>query len=260
MLPSFPGEQASCRPAAERVFAIASEIRYTDAFVCIVPILESDMPTLLKLAAFDLDGVIADTEPLHKNAKLRIFRELDLKNSMDLDQHIGRPNSELWMSVIRENSLDRTPKELEKTQYDYILEQMRDDHIPLSDGLVDLVDAFERAGARCGVCSSSDRYYVDRVLALYGLTGRFGFVVAGDQVPEKKPAPDGYRKLAADAGVDPAFAVAIEDSSAGVASATAAGLRCIGYVNPTSGKQDLRGSFMRVHKLAEITSWLDRNT
>ncbi len=32
------------------------------------------MPTRLKLAAFDLDGVIADTEPLHKNAKDTIRR------------------------------------------------------------------------------------------------------------------------------------------------------------------------------------------
>lgn len=214
------------------------------------------MPTLLKLAAFDLDGVIADTEPLHKNAKLRIFRELGLKNSMDLDRHVGRPNSELWLSIIKENDLDRTPEEFERMQYDYILEQMRADGVPLSDGLVDLLDAFDRAGALLGVCSSSDRYYVDRVLTLYGLAGRFGHIVAGDQVPEKKPAPDGYRKLAADAGVEPACAVAIEDSRAGVAAATAAGLRCIGYVNPTSGKQDLRGSFMQVRTLAEITAWL----
>ncbi len=158
-------------------------------------VLESDMPTRLQLAAFDLDGVLADTEPLHKKAKLRIFRELGLKNSMDLDEHIGKPNSVLWLSIIKENNLDSTPREFERMQYDYILEQMRDDAIPLSDGLLDLLDAFERLGVCLGVCSSSDRHYVDRALAFYGLTERFRHIVAGDQVPEKKPAPDGYRKL-----------------------------------------------------------------
>jgi len=214
------------------------------------------MPTNLELAAFDLDGVIANTEPMHKSAKLRIFKELGIRNDMDLDSHIGRPNSELWDAIIRDNNLDRTPKELEILQYDHILEQMRDDRTPVSDGLLELLDAFAEAGVRCGVCSSSDRYYVDKVLAFFGLADRFSPVVGGDQVPHKKPAPDGYLKLVADAGIEPGRAMAIEDSKAGVASATTAGLRCIGYVNPTSGDQNLDAAFMKVTKLADIAAWL----
>lgn len=214
------------------------------------------MASPLELVAFDLDGVIADTEPLHKKAKLRIFKEYGIHNSVDLDQHIGRPNSELWTVIIRENNLDRTPKEFERMQYDYILEQMRENRTPTSAGLMELLTALDAMKIRCGVCSSSDRYYVDKVLAFFSLTERFSPIVAGDQVAEKKPAPDGYLKLIADAGAPAARAVAIEDSSAGIAAATAAGLKCIGYANPTSGNQDLGKAFMQVDALAEITRWL----
>ncbi len=72
----------------------------------------------------------------------------------------------------------------------------------------------------------------------------------------KKPAPDGYMKLLADAGVAAAAAVAIEDTLAGVTAAVAAGLRCIGYANPTSGKQDLSQAFMRVGSLGEVAAWV----
>ncbi len=212
----------------------------------------------LELIAFDLDGVVADTEPLHRNAKLRIFKEFGLENSVDLDKHVGRPNSELWTAIIRENDLTRSPKEFEALQYEYILEEMREKRTPLSEGLASLLAALEERGVRCGVCSSSDRSYVDRVLQFYGLADRFSPVVAGDQVAAKKPAPDGYLQLLAEAGVAAESAVAIEDSQAGAAAATAAGLRCIGYVNPTSGNQDLSAAFMRVASLGAIAEWVGK--
>lgn len=213
------------------------------------------MPKNIKFVIFDLDGVVADTEPKHRSAKLRIFAELGLKNPVDLDAHVGRPNSELWIEVIRDNNLDKTPAEMERMQYDYILEQLVVEKTPMSRGIERLLACLDAAGVPCGICSSSDRYYVDKVLAFFNLTGRFRPIVGGDEVPTKKPAPDGYLKLLRDAGVDAAAAVAIEDSRAGSEAATTAGVRCIGYANPTSGNQDLSLCFMKVNMLDEIAGW-----
>lgn len=210
-----------------------------------------------ELIVFDLDGVIADTEPLHKEAKLRIMRKLGLANSVDLDRHIGRPNSELWKAVIEENGVSLTPAELERMQYDSILGQLAENGTPLSKGLPGLLDVVvSRLGLAAAVCSSSDRYYVDRVLAHFDLRERFAAVVGGDEVPQKKPAPDAYLLAVERAGSVPGRSVAIEDTAAGVASALAAGLACAGYVNPTSGRQDLTGTFMRASSLGDIADWL----
>lgn len=211
----------------------------------------------LELFIFDLDGVIADTEPLHRISKLRIFDKLGVTSTVDLDRHVGRPNVELWSSVIDENGLvDKTPKELERMQYDLILEQLAENRATVTDRLHGLLDALADAGVRCALCSSSDRYYVDRVLAFFGYAGRFSPVVGGDEVAEKKPSPDGYLKVLRDAGVDASRAAALEDTSAGVAAAVAAGLTCIGYANPTSGNQDLSRATMRVNGLAEVIDWV----
>jgi HAD superfamily hydrolase (TIGR01509 family) len=129
----------------------------------------------------------------------------------------------------------------------------------MTDGLAGLLDSLSSAGIRCGLCSSSDRYYVDRVLAFFDLGQRFSPIVGGDQVARKKPAPDGYRKLLRDAGLAPDRVMAIEDSSAGVAAAVGAGLRCIGYINPTSGRQDLGAAFLRASRMGEIADWVLSN-
>lgn len=205
---------------------------------------------------FDLDGVIADTEPLHRKAKERLLAELACGVAVDLDAYVGRPNSELWHSVIARCGVGCSAEELERRQYDSILEQARANGTRPSAGLEALLDFLAVAGIGCGLCSSSDRYYVERMLAFLGLEKRFAPIVAGDEVPRKKPAPDGYRKATLEAGCEAGRVVAVEDSRAGVTAALAAGLRCIGYGNPTSGEQDLSGATFRVTALVDVIDWL----
>jgi HAD superfamily hydrolase (TIGR01509 family) len=213
----------------------------------------------MDLIAFDLDGVVADTEPLHKLAKERILSEIGCDARIDLDSYVGRPNSDFWGNVIQQCDLSLSHEELERRQYDFILEYMHDNRTPMTHGLADLLDSLSEAGIRCALCSSSDRYYVDRVLAFFDLGQRFSPIVGGDQVERKKPAPDGYRKVVRDANLVPDRVIAIEDSSAGVAAAIGAGLRCIGYINPTSGRQDLGAAFFRASRMGEIADWVLSN-
>ena len=54
-----------------------------------------------------------------------------------------------------------------------------------------------------------------------------------------KPAPDVFLLAARRLDVDPKDCIVIEDSGLGVRAAKAAGMKALGYINPTSGKQDL---------------------
>ncbi|HSD79360.1 MAG TPA: HAD-IA family hydrolase, partial [Solirubrobacteraceae bacterium] len=58
--------------------------------------------------------------------------------------------------------------------------------------------------------------------------GAFDVTVAGDEVANPKPAPDGYLAAAAALGAEPAACVALEDSPPGVAAAKAAGMLVVG--------------------------------
>jgi beta-phosphoglucomutase len=97
--------------------------------------------------------------------------------------------------------------------------------------------AVRYAAARVPVAivSGAARAEIEPVLAGAGLTDVFAAVVASDHVRDGKPHPEGYLtalERLANGGPPPApqDVVAFEDTEAGVASAKAAGLRCIGVL------------------------------
>jgi haloacid dehalogenase superfamily, subfamily IA, variant 3 with third motif having DD or ED len=212
----------------------------------------------VQLFIFDLDGVLADTEPLHTYAKREILKETGLLTEKDVTDYIGKPNKDMWQEILLENGRDEpAPDALERRQYEIILEQMQARNIGGTEGLDALLDALASRGIKMGVCSSSDRHYVDGVLAILQRAERFDYIVGGDEVATKKPAPDGYLRVLALAGVAPGDAMALEDSFSGMTAACAAGIACVGLISPESGEQDLSAGIAQVHRLEEVIPLLD---
>jgi beta-phosphoglucomutase-like phosphatase (HAD superfamily) len=87
-----------------------------------------------------------------------------------------------------------------------------------------------------GVVSGAARAEIEPVLRAAGLAHSVAFVIAAEDVSAGKPDPAGYLKALASLGGDvPARkVVALEDSEAGVASARAAGLRCVAVMGTLS--------------------------
>ncbi len=207
----------------------------------------------LKLIIFDLDGVIFDSEPLHENAKRRILAEGGISENIDLSWSVGQPNKILWNTIISKFHLEKPENELEELQYNYILEEVISKDIKLSEGLENQLQSLRESNIKLGLASSSDRHYVDSVLRYYKIAHYFDYIVAGDEVARKKPEPDIYLKILNLSDVAKHGAIAIEDSKAGSEAAVAAGLKCIGYLNPTSGRQDLSKCCVRINQISQIT-------
>jgi HAD superfamily hydrolase (TIGR01509 family) len=93
-------------------------------------------------------------------------------------------------------------------------------------GALELV-ARLRGRVPLGLASNSPQRLVDAALSSARLTNVFDVVVTSDDVPRSKPAPDIYLLACERLGVPPEQVLALEDSSAGVASAKAAGLSVI---------------------------------
>jgi beta-phosphoglucomutase len=109
-------------------------------------------------------------------------------------------------------------------------------------------DAVRHAAARVpvGIVSGAYRREIEPVLAGAGLVGAVALLVAADDVVRGKPDPEGYERAVAILGLAPAEVVAFEDTEAGVASATEAGLHCVGVLG-TMGADRLA----RAHELVE---------
>ena len=210
------------------------------------------------LVIFDLDGVILDSEPLHEHAKRRILAEAGIDENIDLSWSVGQPNKVLWENMKKRFGFLKTEEELERIQYKYILEEVNDKQLKTSHGFMELLQWLKHNSIKIGLASSSNRYYLDSILVYYNINKYFDYTVAGDEVERKKPEPDVYKKVLTYFKIPEIKVLAIEDSKAGSEAAVSAGIRCIGYRNPTSGNQDLKKCKIQVTDISEIITILPK--
>lgn len=180
-------------------------------------------------AVFDNDGLLLDTEEAWTRAEVRLFTAhgsvftIDHKRDLIGSSH-AIAAAKLEAMLERPGEGDSLIDELQAL----VLEEAASEPVPPRPGAIELLDALDAAGVPIGLASNSERRFVDLVLGSAGVADRFRVVVAGDEVDHPKPAPDLYLAACAGLGVDPADAVALEDSPTGVAAARAAGMRVVG--------------------------------
>jgi HAD superfamily hydrolase (TIGR01509 family) len=114
------------------------------------------------------------------------------------------------------------------------------------------VDFLKRAAktAPCAVVTGSPRADVEEGLRRIGALDAVKLVLGAGEYEAGKPSPSGYLKAAELLGVDPARCVVIEDSSVGVASAVAAGMKVVALDRSSSVVQTFAGETWKVKDLA----------
>ncbi|HKG10897.1 MAG TPA: HAD family phosphatase, partial [Gaiellaceae bacterium] len=159
-----------------------------------------------------------------------------------------------WSRYMHERvGLEQAPEEINDLVVERMAERYRS-QLPLLPGAV---EAVERIAARwpLAVASSSNRVLIDLVLELSGLAPSFRATVSSEEVARGKPAPDVYLEAARRLGVEPTHAAAVEDSSAGIRSASAAGMRVVAIPNRSfpPGDEPLALADVVLESLAELT-------
>ena len=107
------------------------------------------------------------------------------------------------------------------------------------DGIRKLLDELKSCGIKIGLASSSSKEFIELILNKLGVIEYFEVIISGEDVQKSKPAPDIFQKAAEALNVEPSNCLVIEDSGHGVKAAKLAEMKCIGFNNPNSGKQDL---------------------
>ena len=177
---------------------------------------------------FDIDGTLADTDPLHLEAfnqtfapfghhfdKARFALELQGKANEAIAARFvpHLPPQEQMAVMDRKEALFR---DLARTQ------------IHAVPGLFDLLDTADLWAIPMAAVTNAPRPNAELILHGLGIYNRFKAIVIGAELAHGKPHPlpylEGLRLLDADA----AYSLAFEDSRTGIASATAAGLATIG--------------------------------
>ena len=130
---------------------------------------------------------------------------------------------------------------------------------PVRPGIVEWIDAARLAGLPVGVASSSTPRWVEGNLERLGLRPLVDFVAATERGQEGKPAPRVYLHACSGLGIDPARAIAVDDSPTGLTAAIAAGMRCVTVPNRITAAMSFDGSHHHAVSLAHVdpAEWLD---
>jgi HAD superfamily hydrolase (TIGR01509 family) len=212
---------------------------------------------LLAALVFDFDGLIVDTESSGYTTAAEVFAAHGHELSLDWwHSIIGTADHPHWSEVLEARlgapipDRARVIADRQLRHHALVAEQ------PLSDGLLQLLDAADAAGVPAAVASSSSQAWVAGNLARLGILDRFQTIASGDQVERTKPAPDVYLAACRALDVLPTNAVAFEDSPNGIAAAKAAGLACVAVPGPMTAALDLSAADLVVASLADV-GWHD---
>jgi HAD superfamily hydrolase (TIGR01509 family) len=179
---------------------------------------------------FDLDGLLLDSEHLWDEVREELAHERGGTWSPSAQRDMMGMSSPEWSAYMHDViGLAEPPEEINRLVVERMLARYAE-ALPLLPGAV---EAVERLAARwpLGLASSSNRPLIDRALEEAGLAGLFRATVSSEEVARGKPAPDVYLEAARRLGVDPAEAVAVEDSHNGIRSAKAAGMGVVAIPN-----------------------------
>ncbi len=132
-----------------------------------------------------------------------------------------------------------------------------DGNVSAMPGLFELIDALDARNVKRAVASSGVRRYVEAVLRSIGAVERFEVVVTADDVANGKPAPDAFLRAAERLGVKPQACLVLEDAPNGIASARAAGMRCVAVPNDFTRALDLSAADYIMPSLHAVRDALD---
>ena len=195
---------------------------------------------MLRAIVFDFDGVIANSEPLH----FRGYRDILAEEAVTLTEPdyyakylgfddvgafeaIGKAHDLAWGAAKIADLVARKAVRLEELERDVSV---------LFPGAADAIRT-AAAAMPIAVASGARGDEIRRVLSREGLLKYFAAIVAAEDTPVSKPAPDPYLRAVAllsshvGGGLRAAECVAIEDSHWGLESARAAGLHTVAVTN-----------------------------
>lgn len=199
---------------------------------------------------WDMDGVLADSGPLHLEAWRRLASERGRGlTDEEFRQTFGMRNDEIVTRLFG----DLPPacaSLLAERKEGYFREAARA-HLEARAGARRLLTELGNMGFLQALASSAPTANVELVLDTLGLRDSFQAVVTGADVRKGKPNPEVFLLAADRLGVPPERCVVVEDAVVGVQAAKAANMRCIA-VTSTNTRQELRQADLVVDSLDEL--------
>jgi len=199
----------------------------------------ADANELIRRAAaliLDVDGTLAETEELHRQAFNHAFAQHGL--DWQWDRALYKDLLRVTGGKERMRAYQETPgiapplsdadiAELHRIKTAHYAGLIETGCCPLRPGVIELLDAAKARGQRLAIATTTSHGNIDALLSQAlgpGWATGFDAIIAGDDVRHKKPAPDVYLEALARLKLGAADCLAIEDSANGLIAASGAGI------------------------------------
>jgi HAD superfamily hydrolase (TIGR01509 family) len=226
-----------------------------------------------KAIIFDVDGTLSETEEAHRHAFNDTFREFGLNWSWSPELYrelLKTTGGKERMAAYVRDHLGGTADadditRIHKRKTERYGELIAGGAAGLRPGIKSLIEDATRQGCRLAVATTTNRPNVDKLIAATlgkAASDVFEVIAAGDEVENKKPAPDVFNLALAGLGLAPEDCVAMEDSRNGLLSARGAGIPCV--VSPSIYTNDAEfseanvviGCFSQVASIGDLRATL----
>ena len=209
---------------------------------------------MLKAVIFDMDGVLVNSEPLHRKAYFDMFEEFNLNVSNSLyESFTGKSTSaickelcEIFDLSISHEKLMFSKRKHFKTIFD------NDPEFQMIGGALSLIKNYFFNNLTLILASSASMTNINRVFKKFDLDKFFKAKISGADLKESKPNPEIFIKAAKLSGFSKSECIVIEDSTNGIIAAKSAEIFCIGFNSPNSKNQNYNEADLITNDLNEI--------
>ena len=223
----------------------------------------------LKAIIFDMDGTLANTEDIHRQAFNAAFNEAKIalqwdraeyKQLMSISGGRERLRQYLLKHYIKDDQTESVLKlaeRLHKRKSAIYRQKLIDGHVGFRPGIRRLIDEAISNKIRLAIATSSSTKNVETLLKMAlgdKALDLFSTIVTCDIVEEKKPSPAVYLYALDALGLDARNCIALEDSHNGNLAALTAGLRTVITTHLFTNDDDFSGAALVVNQLGEPAS------
>ncbi len=222
---------------------------------------DDSFPWRYRAVAFDLDGLLIDTEPVFSEAVRRYLDRRGLAFDPEiLHVMMGSPAVQTLPRFREHYNLTDPLETIGIECKDLFFEVLGDEPGPLMPGVVALLERLQERQIPFCIATSSGSEFVERVFGPHGLLDRFRFVLTCENVSRGKPHPEVYELAARRFDIPASEMVVLEDSPNGLRAAKAAGAKCVVVPHAQTPRDrlhaaDLIAASLECARLAAALGW-----
>ena len=208
----------------------------------------------LKAVLFDMDGVIVDTEPLHRKAYFSTFDDLDIEVSEELyTSFTGASTKKVCTTLIEKFQLRQSHEDLASIKRKYFKGYFYNDaDFNLLPGVKSLIENYFDNNIKLVLASSASMVTIDMVFEKFDLEKYFIGKISGADLKESKPHPEIFLLASEIADESKGNCMVIEDSTNGIIAAHSAEIFCTAYKSEHFVGQNYEKANLVISDFSEI--------